>query len=138
MCSYDSTAGTWTTANTYAGSISDPTSLQSYLWNGNNPFANMDPTGYISSTYVPQFPNFGADPTNLLWNAYLSLLSNGGLQAIAWVVAHGRPRSITFSAVALDPVAGETLQLSFDLGRCHNITLSGGPAGGLARAYQVR
>lgn len=130
--SYDPTAGAWTTPDTYAGSISDPTSLNSYLWNGNNPVANMDPSGYISSIYIPQLPNFGPDPTNLLWNAYLSLLSNGGLQTIAWVVAHGRPRSVTFSATGLDPFAGATIQLSFDLGRCHRWALSGGPAGGFA------
>ena len=40
--SYDNTAGVWNTPDTYRD-ISDPPSLNSYLWNGNNPIGNMDP-----------------------------------------------------------------------------------------------
>ena len=44
--SYDSTAGSWTTPDMYAGNLEDPSSQKSYLWNGNNPMNNSDPSGY--------------------------------------------------------------------------------------------
>jgi hypothetical protein len=44
--SYDSTAGSWTTPDAYAGDVHDPSSQKSYIWNANNPVAYGDPTGY--------------------------------------------------------------------------------------------
>ncbi len=44
--SFDPTAGVWTTPDTYAGSLFSPASLNSYLWNDNNPINNTDPSGY--------------------------------------------------------------------------------------------
>ncbi|MHB8432954.1 MAG: DUF6531 domain-containing protein [Candidatus Tyrphobacter sp.] len=43
---YDSNAGTWTTPDAYAGNVDDPVSQKSYMWNGSNPEAYSDPTGY--------------------------------------------------------------------------------------------
>jgi RHS repeat-associated protein len=43
---YDSTAGTWTTPDAYSGDVHDPGSQKSYMWNGNNPVAYSDPTGF--------------------------------------------------------------------------------------------
>jgi RHS repeat-associated protein len=47
---YDGSAGTWTSPDAYAGDVSDPISLQSYMWNGNNPIAFSDPSGFCSCT----------------------------------------------------------------------------------------
>jgi YD repeat-containing protein len=49
---YDTTAGTWTTPDAYAGIVHAPASQKSYMWNGNNPVAYSDPTGYSD---VPDF-----------------------------------------------------------------------------------
>ena len=83
---YDSMLGSWTTPDAYSGFVDDPASQKSYLWNENNPLANVDPTGYI--TIIPQptppfaWPNWGEDPEWALWNNYLNLLT------IAVVTAH--------------------------------------------------
>ncbi|MHB8442722.1 MAG: CHAP domain-containing protein, partial [Candidatus Tyrphobacter sp.] len=45
---YDSNAGTWTTPDAYAGNVDNPASQKSYMWNGNNPEAYSDPTGYLT------------------------------------------------------------------------------------------
>lgn len=43
---YDSNADTWTTPDAYAGNVDNPASQKSYMWNGNNPEAYSDPTGF--------------------------------------------------------------------------------------------
>ena len=55
---YNNGNGTWTTPDTYGGVVEDPASQKKYLWNGNNPINNMDPSGYVS--VLPQPP--GATP----------------------------------------------------------------------------
>ena len=50
--SYNPALGGWTTPDSYTGSDYDPTSLQSYLWNGNNPIGNVDPSGYCTSFFI--------------------------------------------------------------------------------------
>jgi hypothetical protein len=42
----DSSSGTWTTPDVFAGILADPTSQKSYMWAGNNPVAYQDPSGY--------------------------------------------------------------------------------------------
>jgi len=42
----DASAGTWTTPDAYAGTVRDPGSQKSYMWNNNNPIAYSDPSGY--------------------------------------------------------------------------------------------
>lgn len=44
---YDPTAGQWTTPDAYPGNVRDPMSQKAYMWNGNNPTLNTDPSGYI-------------------------------------------------------------------------------------------
>lgn len=42
----DAMSGTWTTPDAFAGVVGDPSSQKAYMWNGNNPLAYSDPTGY--------------------------------------------------------------------------------------------
>lgn len=44
--SYDANANQWTTPDAYAGSVHDPMTQKSYVWNGDNPVGYSDPTGY--------------------------------------------------------------------------------------------
>jgi hypothetical protein len=44
--SMDSTSGQWTTPDAYQGAVDDPMSQKSYMWNRNNSFSYMDPSGY--------------------------------------------------------------------------------------------
>ncbi|MGH7736318.1 MAG: hypothetical protein ACREMP_00360 [Candidatus Tyrphobacter sp.] len=44
--SYDSSAGTWTAPDAYAGDVNDPASQKAYTWDGNNPVMYSDPSGY--------------------------------------------------------------------------------------------
>ena len=55
--SYDSTSGAWLSPDAYAGDVYDPASQKSYMWNGNNPMNNADPSGYF--TMIPQPPEWG-------------------------------------------------------------------------------
>lgn len=43
--SYDSNAGTWTSADAFAGVLNSPASQKSYLWNSNDPVDFADPDG---------------------------------------------------------------------------------------------
>jgi hypothetical protein len=45
----DSTAGTWTTPDAYAGDVDDPGSQKSYMWNNNDAVAYSDPSGYYAN-----------------------------------------------------------------------------------------
>lgn len=76
---YDSTSGSWTTPDSYAGVAEDPASQKSYLWNGNDPMDNMDPSGYIEMQSPTPFawPNsFNSDPAASNWSDYLNALFN--------------------------------------------------------------
>lgn len=44
--SYDSSLGTWTTPDAYAGIVHDPMSQRPYMWNRNNPYQYRDPSGF--------------------------------------------------------------------------------------------
>ena len=48
---YDSQAGVWTTPDAYHGDVHDPLSQKPYAWNGNNPYAYSDPSGYDYITH---------------------------------------------------------------------------------------
>ena len=54
---YNSSSATWTTPDSFAGSIFDPMSQHGYLWNSNNPVDNLDPSGYDDG-------GDGGDPTS--------------------------------------------------------------------------
>ncbi|MHB8198107.1 MAG: RHS repeat-associated core domain-containing protein, partial [Vulcanimicrobiaceae bacterium] len=44
--SYDAQAGIWTSPDAYAGTVNDPGTQKSYMWNNNNPISYSDPSGY--------------------------------------------------------------------------------------------
>ncbi len=85
--SYDSTGGTWTTPDTYAGSISDPMSLNSYLWNGNNPIGNIDPSGYMTM-YGPPPPESIFDAIPALGDLLDALLGGPDITSQVSVIFH--------------------------------------------------
>ncbi len=43
---YDPNTNQWTTPDAYSGDVTDPMSQKPYMWNGNNPLAYSDPSGY--------------------------------------------------------------------------------------------
>jgi RHS repeat-associated protein len=45
---YDPTTAQWTSPDAYAGTVDDPGSQKSYMWNGNNPVSYSDPSGYYT------------------------------------------------------------------------------------------
>ena len=49
---YDPQAGVWTTPDAYRGDVHDPMSQKPYMWNGNNPYAFSDPSGYDRVYYI--------------------------------------------------------------------------------------
>jgi YD repeat-containing protein len=50
---YDSMSGQWTTPDAYLGTLGDPASQKSYLWNNNDPVDNSDPSGYDDNNDGP-------------------------------------------------------------------------------------
>jgi hypothetical protein len=44
---YDPNMNQWTSPGAYAGDVHDPMSQKPYMWNGNNPVAHSDPSGYV-------------------------------------------------------------------------------------------
>ncbi|MHB8212270.1 MAG: RHS repeat-associated core domain-containing protein [Vulcanimicrobiaceae bacterium] len=49
--SYDTQAGIWTSPDAYAGTVNDPATQKSYMWNNNNPISYSDPSGYDATTW---------------------------------------------------------------------------------------
>jgi YD repeat-containing protein len=47
---FDAGSAQWTTPDAYAGDVDDPMSQQKYMWDGNNPVAYADPSGYATCT----------------------------------------------------------------------------------------
>jgi hypothetical protein len=47
---FDVLSGVWTTPDFYPADLSNPMTLKSYMWNGNNPISNQDPSGYSSTS----------------------------------------------------------------------------------------
>ncbi len=47
---YDAVSGQWTTPDGFAGSVGDPASQKSYLWNGGNPMMIQDPSGFCGTS----------------------------------------------------------------------------------------
>jgi RHS repeat-associated protein len=45
---YDPTTSQWTAPDAYAGDVHDPMSQKPFMWNGNNPIAFSDPSGYVA------------------------------------------------------------------------------------------
>jgi YD repeat-containing protein len=45
---YDATDNQWTTPDAFSGKMGAPASQKGYLWNGANPVANQDPSGFNS------------------------------------------------------------------------------------------
>ena len=76
--SFDSSAGTWTTPDAYAGVAEAPSSQKGYIWNGNNPMDYSDPTGYdqLQVGFWPavQMP----DGVVLIWHIYAVLENDNG------------------------------------------------------------
>jgi len=52
---YDPQLGSWTSPDAYAGEVHDPMSQKAYMWNRNNSFDYMDPTGYLTIGDVYNF-----------------------------------------------------------------------------------
>ncbi len=140
--SYDPTGGTWTTPDTYAGSLSDPMSLNSYLWNSNNPIDNLDPSGYMSMIaqppewgppfWPPSSPG-GCDPASC----------GSPLKTIAVVTArpHRRPCNVSIPGfttgtdyTAIRFSVGEGLSGAVDIvfSRAGNVYVGGGASAGVS------
>ena len=65
---YDPTTAQWTSPDAYAGTTTDPGSQKPFMWNGNNPVAYGDPSGYdkfptspkgLSKQWVRESPERG-------------------------------------------------------------------------------
>lgn len=46
-----SNSGSWTTPDAFAGLISDPITMKSYMWNNDNPIGYSDPSGYYAQVF---------------------------------------------------------------------------------------
>jgi hypothetical protein len=44
---FDPFGGVWTTPDFNPPDVNDPMTLKSYVWNGNNPVSNQDPSGFV-------------------------------------------------------------------------------------------
>jgi len=44
---YNPITGQWSSPDAYAGNIHDPMSQKSFMWNGNNPYSFVDPSGFM-------------------------------------------------------------------------------------------
>lgn len=54
---YDPSMGQWTSPDAYAGDVDDPMSQKPFIWNGNNPMAYSDPSGYAGEDERDSDPN---------------------------------------------------------------------------------
>ena len=64
---YDPTTAQWTSPDAYAGTTTDPGSQKPFMWNGNNPVAYGDPSGFCTDPGPGQKPNGCLGGVN--WNA---------------------------------------------------------------------
>ena len=79
---YDPQAGVWTTPDAFRGDVHDPMTQKPYMWNGNNPFAYSDPSGYCAiaqpQTCAPQIVSGVITAARILVSALGSAAATAG------------------------------------------------------------
>ncbi|MHB8199183.1 MAG: RHS repeat-associated core domain-containing protein, partial [Vulcanimicrobiaceae bacterium] len=81
--SYDAQAGIWTSPDAYAGTVNDPATQKSYMWNNNNPISYSDPSGYCTDPSAGQKPNGCMGGVNWITMGSFGKIMNGIVQAAA-------------------------------------------------------
>jgi YD repeat-containing protein len=157
--SYNANAGQWSSMDSYGGSVMDPMSEQPYVWNGNDPISNVDPSGFFceekghypdpngtvsvpdSSDYSTCYiggMEYGDSVSSVLGPTLGEMIFVRDLQEIGRVIARIRARLTTAQATTLSgsAVFGGGLQAQAVLDTCARVyaggggTIGGGKLGG--------
>ena len=94
---YDPTTAQWTSPDAYAGTTTDPGSQKPFMWNGNNPVAYSDPSGFCIEDACAV--EIGAGGEFLLWGT-AAILAAAGAKKEASAVRHFQ-RTINHNVVTL-------------------------------------
>ena len=70
---YDPTTAQWTSPDAYAGTTTDPGSQKPFMWDGNNPIAYSDPSGY---DIVEMIARYAGVPGQA--HVYIKTIHHGG------------------------------------------------------------
>ena len=95
---YDPSIAQWVSPDAYAGTTTDPGSQNPFMWNGNNPIAYSDPSGFSPDCTDPapgQPPNGCLGGVN--WSAQYSFLK-GVWSSLIWVLPGGPEEDVAVAA----------------------------------------
>jgi len=94
---YDPQLGGWTSPDAYAGNVHDPASQKPYMYNRNNPFSYLDPSGF------DVFLAF--DPDGALWfgHAFMIVFDPSSLVGDLWSYGPAHELPLDQAHVTHDP-----------------------------------
>jgi YD repeat-containing protein len=105
--SFDPTSGQWLTPDAYAGDVKDPMTQKPFVWNGNNPVTNEDPSGYDIGYIDNGLVNMLADMINnstIFRDAFLAMAQDHN---VTYNFSVGHPSAIDPLTHKSVPVPGQ-------------------------------
>jgi hypothetical protein len=147
---YDAAGGSWTTPDVFAGDVGDPASQKTYMWNGNNPEAYADPSGYCAAptnhdivvcvdAYIQQDNMIFAQGDNrgpaancasCTYRVEVNLDFTKGTYSISAGTTHYANGAIA----GRGSTVGSTAEISGNTAFVHIVATMGGPAAGVAKS----
>jgi len=111
--SYSTGLGSWTTPDAFEGDVHDPMSQKPYMWNGNNPVAYQDPSGFCWGPFIPWCPEIIAGAGVLMGitspnpGEFGGVVNIGKMETLTTAIAKGEIKAADTLLPEVELTAGE-------------------------------